>query len=62
VLRLSGTGTSGATLRLYFDRYSSNPAQYWLAPQQALAATIAAISELLQLEQRFGRHHPDVIT
>ncbi|TFH69270.1 alpha-D-glucose phosphate-specific phosphoglucomutase [Gammaproteobacteria bacterium LSUCC0057] len=62
VLRLSGTGTSGATLRLYFDRYSSDSAQYWLAPQQALAATIAAISELLQLEQRFGRHHPDVIT
>lgn len=62
VLRLSGTGTSGATLRLYFERYSSDPAQYWLAPQQALAATIAAISELLQLAQRFDRHRPDVIT
>ena len=62
VFRLSGTGTSGATLRLYIESYEPTPegldrdVQLWLAP------LIDAANELSQLESRTGRSKPTVIT
>lgn len=60
VLRLSGTGTSGATLRLYLERFSG--AELDLDPQAALAPVIAAAHELAQITAFTGRVTPDVIT
>lgn len=60
VLRLSGTGTSGATLRLYLERFSATDLD--LEPQAALAPVIAAAHELAQIAAFTGRVTPDVIT
>ena len=62
VLRLSGTGTVGATIRLYLEKYEADPAQHDLDPQKALAPMIAAAEELAGIESRTGRDTPDVIT
>jgi phosphoglucomutase len=60
ICRLSGTGTEGATLRLYVERYlqdgGNSPVDLVLAPLLATAAT------LLELRERFGREEPTVIT
>ncbi len=60
VLRLSGTGTSGATLRLYLERFSATNLD--LDPQTALAPVIAAAHDLAQITAFTGRVTPDVIT
>jgi phosphoglucomutase len=60
VLRLSGTGTSGATLRLYLERFSAVDLD--LDPQAALAPVIRAAHELAQIAAFTGRAAPDVIT
>ncbi|HSG61209.1 MAG TPA: alpha-D-glucose phosphate-specific phosphoglucomutase [Pseudomonadales bacterium] len=62
VMRLSGTGTSGATLRVYYDRYQPDPALLGQDPQKALADLIAAAHEIAGIEQYTGRVRPDVIT
>lgn len=62
VFRLSGTGTSGATLRVYMDRHEADPAEVDLDPQAALADLIAAADELAGISRRTGRKEPDVIT
>ncbi len=62
VFRLSGTGTQGATLRVYLERYQPDPAQQDQDPQQALAAVIAAARELARIPEHLGRETPDVIT
>ncbi len=62
VLRLSGTGTSGATLRVYMERFNSGPSGLESDPQEALAEVITACEKLTSLRQRFGRERPDVIT
>ena len=62
VYRLSGTGTSGATLRVYYDSYQRDPSLLELAPQKALASLIAAGDELAGISRLLGRHRPDVIT
>ena len=62
VLRLSGTGTQGATLRVYLESYvppSGNLAQ---DPQQALGALITAIDGLAEIKARTGMDRPTVIT
>ena len=62
VLRLSGTGTQGATLRVYLESYvppSGNLAQ---DPQQALGALISAIDGLAEIKSRTGMDSPTVIT
>lgn len=57
--RLSGTGTEGATLRLYFERYRRD----WDAPMEAtLEPLVDAARALFQLRERFGRERPTVIT
>src|SRR5208283_4487200 len=45
VYRLSGTGTEGATLRVYIERYEPNAAHHGLDPQVALADLIAVAHE-----------------
>ena len=60
VLRLSGTGTSGATLRLYLERYDSQ--NLTAEPQAALAPVIAAAEEIAKITQHTGRSAPDVIS
>ncbi|ALG90905.1 MULTISPECIES: alpha-D-glucose phosphate-specific phosphoglucomutase [Actibacterium] len=62
VFRLSGTGTQGATLRVYLERYETDPAQMALDPQTALAPVIAAADALAGIGSRTGRDVPDVIT
>ncbi len=60
VLRLSGTGTEGATLRIYLERYSENSLS--CDPQEALAPVMAAAESLTDLAVRTGRTAPDIIT
>ena len=62
VLRLSGTGTEGATLRLYLERYAAGPAGLDLDPQEALAGIIRAAHELAGIERFTGRTAPNVVT
>ncbi len=62
VFRLSGTGTSGATLRIYIERFEAAPERQGLDPQTALADLIAAAKEIAGIESRTGRTAPDVIT
>jgi phosphoglucomutase len=62
VFRLSGTGTEGATLRVYLERYESDPARHDQEPQEALATLIIAARELAEISERTGRKAPDVIT
>lgn len=62
VLRLSGTGTEGATLRLYLERYTAGPDGLDNDPQQALAPVIRAAHTLAAIEAFTGRVTPDVIT
>jgi phosphoglucomutase len=60
VLRLSGTGTEGATLRIYFESFSNRDVtEDSRARIQPLAAAVGA---LLDLERCLGRKAPDVIT
>jgi phosphoglucomutase len=62
VLRLSGTGTEGATLRLYLEQYAAGPAGLDRDPQEALSGVIRAAHDLAGITQFTGRVTPDVIT
>ncbi|MDB5755455.1 MAG: phosphoglucomutase [Massilia sp.] len=62
VFRLSGTGTEGATIRLYLEKYEADPARHDIDPQQALASLATIAEQLSQLKTRTGRAHPTVIT
>lgn len=62
VFRLSGTGTVGATLRVYLERYEDRPDQLHLDTQQALAGIIEAAEELASIRTKTGRENPSVIT
>ena len=62
VVRLSGTGTVGATLRLYLERYEPAHGQHDLDTQSALAPLIAAAGSLTGIHARTGRAAPSVIT
>ncbi|TVR61166.1 MAG: alpha-D-glucose phosphate-specific phosphoglucomutase [Candidatus Competibacteraceae bacterium] len=62
VYRLSGTGTEGATLRVYIEAYQPDPAQHDLDPQQALAELIDIANSLAGIRERTGRDAPTVIT
>jgi phosphoglucomutase len=62
VLRLSGTGTEGATLRLYLERYAAGPAGLDLDPQEALAPVIRAAHGIARIAEFTGRNAPDVVT
>ncbi len=62
VMRLSGTGTEGATLRLYLERYAPGPDGLDHDPQEALAPIIRAAHALAEITGFTGRVAPDVIT
>ncbi|MBN9030014.1 MAG: alpha-D-glucose phosphate-specific phosphoglucomutase [Rhizobiales bacterium 63-7] len=62
VFRLSGTGTSGATLRVYIERYEPDPGRHGLDTQEALADLIAVAEEIADIKARTGRDAPSVIT
>jgi phosphoglucomutase len=62
VFRLSGTGTSGATLRVYIERYEPDAARHGLDTQTALADLIAAADEIAGIRRHTGRERPSVIT
>ena len=62
VFRLSGTGTEGATLRVYIERYEPDPARHGLDTQEALRELIAAADMIAGIAARTGRTAPDVIT
>lgn len=62
VYRLSGTGTEGATLRVYIERYEDDPKKMDLDPQDALAELIEFAGTLADIRGRTGRDKPTVIT
>jgi phosphoglucomutase len=62
VLRLSGTGTEGATIRLYLEREQAVGEDYLAPTEKMLAPLVSAILELTQLAKITGREKPDVVT
>jgi phosphoglucomutase len=62
VYRLSGTGTAGATLRVYLERYEPDPARHDQDPQAALRPLIDLADRIAGIRERTGREAPSVIT
>lgn len=62
VFRLSGTGTQGATLRVYLESYEPEPAKQQLETGVALGELILIADELAQIRTLTGREKPTVIT
>ena len=60
VLRLSGTGTAGATLRIYLERFRDDAGASDMA--EVLLPLTLAVRDLLKLRERFGTDAPTVIT
>ena len=62
VLRLSGTGTEGATLRVYLERFEADPERQGQDTQKALADVATAVEAFAGIRSRTGRASPDVIS
>ena len=62
VFRLSGTGTEGATLRLYLERHEPDPARHDLPVQQALAPLVMLAEQLARVRHWTGMAQPSVTT
>jgi phosphoglucomutase len=62
IFRLSGTGTAGATLRVYIESYVAGPDGLDLDPQTALRDLVQAALDVSQIPARTGRTAPTVIT
>lgn len=62
VFRLSGTGTQGATIRIYLESFESDTAKHHLDAQEALQEMIQIALQLSDLKTRTGRAEPTVIT
>ncbi len=62
IYRLSGTGTQGATLRLYVESYEADVAQHHQDPQDALGDLIAIADQVAQIHSLTGMDTPTVIT
>ncbi|MET0065167.1 MAG: alpha-D-glucose phosphate-specific phosphoglucomutase [Candidatus Thiodiazotropha sp.] len=62
VYRLSGTGTQGATLRVYLEAYEPDPSKQMNATQDVMRGLVAIALDLAQIETRTGRSEPSVIT
>ena len=62
VYRLSGTGTSGATLRVYIERFEPDPARQNQDNEEALAGLIMLSRECARIAHYTGRHAPTVVT
>ena len=61
VYRLSGTGTEGATLRVYLERFEPDPARHEGANDAAVAPLAASAAVLADLESMIGRSRPSVV-
>jgi phosphoglucomutase len=62
VFRLSGTGTQGATLRLYLESYEPDATKHNVDPQVALQPLIVLADEVAKIKALTGRNEPTVIT
>lgn len=62
VLRLSGTGTEGATLRVYLERFEGPEGNHGLDTQEVLAPLARAVDQIAGIATRTGRTAPDVMT
>ncbi len=62
VFRLSGTGTVGATLRIYIERFEADATRHDQDSQEALAELIILAEQLCEIKKRTGRTEPNVIT
>jgi len=62
VVRLSGTGSSGATIRLYIEKHDADEATYGLDAQEYLKDSVLLAVGLLKLQEYIGRTEPDVKT
>jgi len=62
VFRLSGTGTSGATLRVYLERFEPDTSRHNLPTAEVLAPVIEAANSIAEIAKRTGRSEPSVIT
>ena len=62
VVRLSGTGTVGATVRLYLELYEADPARHELDTQTVLAGLAAIADSIAELKKRTGLAGPTVVT
>jgi phosphoglucomutase len=62
VYRLSGTGTAGATLRVYIERYESAPDRLELPVAEVLAPVVKVANDLADIAALTGRSEPSVIT
>ncbi len=61
-MRLSGTGTEGATLRVYLEKYEPDPDKQHADVQQVLAPLVAAAEEIAKISIVTGRTEPDTRT
>lgn len=62
IYRLSGTGTEGATLRVYIEKYEKDPQNHNLDTQDMLSDLITIAGEIAEIQTRCQRTSPDVIT
>ncbi|MET0008153.1 MAG: alpha-D-glucose phosphate-specific phosphoglucomutase [Candidatus Thiodiazotropha sp. 6PLUC4] len=62
VYRLSGTGTEGATLRVYLEAYQPDPEKQMESTQQVMKPLVEIALAVAEIEQRTGRTEPTVIT
>lgn len=62
IFRLSGTGSVGATIRMYIEKYENNPSKIHEPSSQALAPLIALAIEKAKIKEFTGRDQPTVIT
>ena len=62
VYRLSGTGTAGATLRVYIERFEPDASRHGLGTDVALADLVTLAGNIAQIAHHTGRSAPSVIT
>lgn len=62
VFRLSGTGTEGATLRLYLERYEADPERHEIPLQEALSPLVNLAERVANIAEMTGRAKPDVVS
>lgn len=62
IFRLSGTGSAGATIRMYLEQYTNDPTWYDKPAEEAFQSLVALAFQISQLKELTGRTVPTVIT
>ncbi|MCU7830551.1 MAG: alpha-D-glucose phosphate-specific phosphoglucomutase [Candidatus Thiodiazotropha sp. (ex Myrtea sp. 'scaly one' KF741663)] len=62
VYRLSGTGTEGATLRVYLEAFEADPSKQMMQTADVMQPLVSISTSLAEIEARTGRNRPTVIT